>query len=222
MAAKLAAHVYNQKAVSVLGYVAQLVPPPSDIDHHERHIIHKILHIPHSMSSDRIFNLSDLNGPMFKSISVLCNSAMFRTAFSTISGWSELVDGLRQAACESLPARVALSSSFWLDWWDSQPMAVSLTNAFECSSGKPEVDTALRITKVELSSGCSSSRSPLRSPTKKKVSVQKLASTQLLKTLHPSPTFANWLTELCLSLVAVRHRPLSLTITIFTTTFIIV
>ena len=70
MGSKLAALTYNSRAVSVLGFIAQLAPPPDEIFPLEQATLHYIMHIPTNSFERRVFsNLEQLGCKAFLSIS---------------------------------------------------------------------------------------------------------------------------------------------------------
>ena len=90
MGHSLAAIAYNARAVSVLGYLGQLRPPPSHAPP-ERAALHHILHLPtNSWERNMFYHLELINALSFTSIEEYCRACMIRTANKTVVGWQSL------------------------------------------------------------------------------------------------------------------------------------
>jgi len=105
----VSAHLYNSRAVSVLGYKAQLVPPPASFAPKERAALHLVTHFAtNSLTHGGFFHLHLVGSPRITCASVTCSAALLRTAVRTHHLWSEWLRQLRIAAFESLPFSVGL------------------------------------------------------------------------------------------------------------------
>ena len=92
----LSAHMYNSQAVSVLGYLFQLVLPPPSLPQRERAAMQSCLHIPtHALTHTAFFALHELGGPKMMSVSSNACAARFRTALKTVQCWRDWLPQLR-------------------------------------------------------------------------------------------------------------------------------
>ena len=74
--------------------------------------------------------LEDLEGgPLFKSMTTVCASALLRTALRTIPSWKLWIDQLEFAAKECLPFNQAFSGELSPAYWDCLSIAANLREA---------------------------------------------------------------------------------------------
>ena len=93
MNATLAAITYNTRAISVLGYIGQLFPPPS-MQAIERAALHHLVHIPTNSWDRQMFShLDEIGGTNFSNTEDYCRAAMIRTASKTIKWGSSTTNG---------------------------------------------------------------------------------------------------------------------------------
>jgi hypothetical protein len=115
----------------VLGYIAQLVPPPPSLFPQERAALHHIMHIPTNSFELSVFsNLDQLGCKPFKSIRTFCQASMIRAAHKTIKGWLAQWNALRALAGELLPLGPASSGALCSPMWDSAPFVSHLADAY--------------------------------------------------------------------------------------------
>ena len=126
---------YNERAVSVLSYVAQFAIPPSDLGKLEYQARHKLLRMPpQSMSYDLSHRLEDFCGVAPTALEDYCLAVMYRFAHSERKYLAEL----------SLKVQSLIGDSFPIDSFGrlvvpdgelhSLPILQSLFNALDLSS----------------------------------------------------------------------------------------
>lgn len=98
-AASIAAKLYNTRAVSTLGYIAQLRQLPCSARAIERRIVNKILRLlGNALGAREFLNLSVLNGPHFTSVCSFACAAAIQAATVTVLVWPGALATLVQAA----------------------------------------------------------------------------------------------------------------------------
>ena len=115
---------YSSRALPVLGYVAQLAPPPATASALERQALHRVPHIPfNAMGAHGLFRLREAGCRSFPCLTALSFAARFRTAKVTVPMWPDLCDMLEREALEHLPTGRSLTRLWWPAVWDSVPFA---------------------------------------------------------------------------------------------------
>jgi hypothetical protein len=128
----ISAYMYNSKAVSVLAYKAQLIPPPARTQQSERGALSTITHFAtNSLTVKEFFNMQTLGCTKIQSIDCLAAASMLRFALSSHRSWVEWVRQLRVVAREALPLRHVFSGILSPDFWDSRPIALNLETAWQ-------------------------------------------------------------------------------------------
>jgi len=126
---KMAISRFSYSAVPVLGYVAQLVPPPHNIVRTELTGILQALKLAgNSMSADAAFSLKDWFGVNPVRPSVYMDASLLRAAFKTFQGYEAMHKELEELAplCLSLSqAGVTITPP----GWDSDAFCSNLYNA---------------------------------------------------------------------------------------------
>ncbi len=93
---------FNRKAVPVLGYIAQFVPPPKDITRIGLNAVIKCLRMAgNSLSFNTAFNLGELGGPCFTNLTLHLNACLLRAANKTFIGHAEQHNALVSLALDS-------------------------------------------------------------------------------------------------------------------------
>jgi hypothetical protein len=129
-------YTYNTKVVSVLGYVAQLVPPPKNLALMERGAMSMVLHTAtNAFRHADYFGLSVAGGPVLKSACAMTRATMFRTAVETLPQWQDWKVQLDEAAILSLPVSRVCNGFKFCEFWDGPPIALSLSESFRCFPG---------------------------------------------------------------------------------------
>ena len=116
----------NQRAVPVLGYMAQFFPPSGALLKAERWALHKILHLPfNSFPLWAFFNFQNIGGSRVlnaRAVKSMCESAMARAFSITIEGWQGWLQLLSEAAEASVPYASFLAGALCPAFWDSEPI----------------------------------------------------------------------------------------------------
>ena len=139
---------YNIRAVPVLGYIAQLLPPPPGFETLGKKVIHRMLHLPfNSLGIHPLSGLPEVGGPRIRSVSAYSHACRLRTAVVTVTHWPEHLDLLKRIAPEFLPLARALSglppgdsldappgwapfgALWWPECWSSKPFCWYLAEA---------------------------------------------------------------------------------------------
>ena len=128
---------YNQKAIPVMQYPAQLFQPPPTIKHIEIAALNKVLHLAtNSISHGSIIALKS-NGLPMRSLLVDLRASMLRAASCTVSRVEANADKLDQAAADFYPIALLYNNPSFPPGWDSPPIAHTLRDALyfqSCSS----------------------------------------------------------------------------------------
>eukprot|EP00959_Pyramimonas_sp_CCMP1952_P470694 9497117-Pyramimonas_sp.AAC.1 len=111
--------LYNGSVVSVLSYLAQLLPLPEDLIKGELDTLHRILKAP-----PKSFALNDLlsmgewaPGPALKALLPAAWAAAWRTAEVTLKGWRHFAAEWQERAFDMLPARAVLEGRWAAPVW---------------------------------------------------------------------------------------------------------
>ena len=132
----MSAHLYNTRAVPLLGYKAQFHNLPPEFPAIERRALLRILHLAgNSLDSDGFFNLESLNGPNIISCIASTSAALIRSASKTLPSWHLWVHPLRTTADTCLPLCFLESGLCSLPFWDTPPIALTLESAAAGISG---------------------------------------------------------------------------------------
>ena len=100
----MSAHLYNTRAIPLLGYKAQFGPLPNEFPAIERRAMLKILHLAgNSLDTNGFFNLNSLNGPKIISCTAYTSAILMRAASKTLPSWRSWVHPLRTTADACLP-----------------------------------------------------------------------------------------------------------------------
>ena len=124
---------YNRKAATVLGYVAQVWPPPKHLKQLEVAAINKVLHFAtNTMDHATMLSLNHSFGIKFIPLGPYLQANMMRAACKTLSNIHEQVQSLWLAAREHQSLNQVLSAPN-PPGWDSLPIAYNLQNSKACS-----------------------------------------------------------------------------------------
>ena len=131
MGSLLAALTYNSRAIAVLGYIAQLTPPPPAIFPQEQAVLHHIMHMPTNAFERSVFaNLGQIGCKAYNGIHHFCQATLLRASHKTIIGWDAQWRNLREQAAELLPLRLVAEGALCSTWWDTLPFVHHLASAF--------------------------------------------------------------------------------------------
>ena len=126
---------YSSKAVSVLGYVAQLVPPPDNIDSIELGAMNKVGHMATNSISRKAFHyVSDVFALGARSLKATLQASMLRTALATCSDFGPSLSLLHEAALECMPVRAVISGGLSPFGWDSSAIVHNLYTSTLCTN----------------------------------------------------------------------------------------
>jgi len=125
----MAAAQYASRAIPVLGYVGQLVPPPPLFTSTELWAAHKILGIPLSLDVRAIHGLSAMGGTKLVRASHYIMSCMLRGASKTIVGYSDMHNDLVAKAVEGTTLYQAFFSDLRPPGWQADAFASNLHRA---------------------------------------------------------------------------------------------
>lgn len=140
-----AGHICATTAVTVLGYFAQVMAPPPQLEELERRAVSKAMCLPGNTLGRRgHLDVADAGGARMGSVLAYVTARRVRAAICTVPDWSRDPDVLREAARErGMLADLARGDNV-LGWWDAPPLAVNLRNAARAACDVPRVHDALR------------------------------------------------------------------------------
>ncbi|CAK0837872.1 unnamed protein product, partial [Prorocentrum cordatum] len=132
--------MHNGSVVSVLSYLAQLLPLPEDLIKGELDTLRRILKAP-----PKSFALNDLlsmgewaPGPALKALLPAAWAAAWRTAEVTLNGWRDFAAEWQELAFELLPARTVLEGRWAAPVWTrTQSMAQYMLSVTEAAVNAP-------------------------------------------------------------------------------------
>lgn len=143
--AGVASHMYTTTAVPVLGYVAQLMVSPPQLEELERRAVSKVLCLPGNTLGRRWhLDLAEAGGARMGSVLAYVTACRVRAGIATVPDWSRDIEILR-AAVQSRGVLADLANSDEVPgWWDGPPLAVNLRNAARAACDVGDVHDALR------------------------------------------------------------------------------
>ena len=133
----LAVRQFNSRAVPVLGYKAQMVPPPRNIIRIELTGILQALKLAgNSLTADTAYMLKDWLGLDPVRPSIYMEASMMRAAFKTLVNFESMHIKLTALARESLPLNWAFSTSI-PPGWDCEAFCTNLYHASKFERKEP-------------------------------------------------------------------------------------
>ena len=126
---QLSVMLYNTRAITTIGYIAQLALLPDKLLRQEGFILAKILHPPNFFKGSDYFNLVHWGFCHIRSLLALAASSMIRAALETITVWQECLPWLASSASDLLPATRWNKGEWWPSFWDSPVIATQLADA---------------------------------------------------------------------------------------------
>lgn len=140
LAAAMTVLQYNSKAVTVLGYLGQLLFMPDKLRKKEATIISRLLHAPqHMFGTDFPFKLDAAGSIPFTSVQSYTLAALYRAAHKTLVGWEDMYVKLHSTSQERLPIALTAKGILCPPFWDSPPIVQNLMDAkkgFQCLGAK--------------------------------------------------------------------------------------
>jgi len=177
----IASHLYNVHAVSVLLYVAQLCKLPDNLEKMERKAIHCIWHFAtNALTTASFLNLFNVGGPRLRSVVCSTMAAQFRAAWKFKSIWQAWITQIRTTMMSHGNLSQVASNSLSPEFWDSPPIALVLSRAWEGgpigSSSRGSIDSV----KNEIW------KSNLHGMPVVRMQIQGMAAKELMGSLYPS------------------------------------
>ncbi len=128
--ASVGTSLYNVQAVSVLGFVRQLLPPPRMLPTWELAAGNRLLHFPpRSPSLPLLHRLKDFGMLNVRSATSSCLGALARTAVAGSIDWSTAWDAMMASAEELLPMSAVARGCPWGTHWTEPAFAAHLRAA---------------------------------------------------------------------------------------------
>ncbi len=126
---------YSIRALSTLGYIAQLLPLPGEIKRGEILASHRVLHSPNnSFTAEILSQFSSHNIARWPMIGPWALATMLRAATFALTDWRRWLVPLRDAAATFLSIRTIGSGTHWMSHWRTAPLAFYLDAA---CTGRP-------------------------------------------------------------------------------------
>jgi len=133
--APLSAARFNSRAVSVLGYIAQLVPPPPKFNSSESAAGAKILGFAtNSLSTGALFSLDRWGGVKLVQPTLYMHACRVRAALKTLSGYERQQNVLIQLSREGLPIASSLCGNIIPEGWQGDAFCTHLSDAMRANS----------------------------------------------------------------------------------------
>ena len=121
----------KSKAVSVIGYVAQVCKPPKALQVIELRAASTILRlVTNSFSTNCAFQLDTLHGPRLERPVVYLHSCIVRAAAKTLQGFTLQHQTLQNQVIDSLPLAQLLPGNARPEGWDSEAFCSNLQSAY--------------------------------------------------------------------------------------------
>jgi hypothetical protein len=122
--------LYNSRAITTIGYIAQLALLPDKLIRQEGYVLAKLLHLPpNTFKAADFFNISNWGFKHIRSLLAFAASSMMRTALETVTVWQACLPWLESSAADFLPGERWNQGLWWPSWWDSTAFATQLSVA---------------------------------------------------------------------------------------------
>ena len=126
-----ACSLFRSKALSVLGYVAQVCKPPKSFKVLELRAASKILRLAtNSFDTNCAYSLDFLHGPKLARPVVYLHSCMIRASAKTLKGFAEQHRILQEKVLDSFPLAQLYPGRSMPEGWDSEAFCSSLQSAY--------------------------------------------------------------------------------------------
>ena len=127
---QLARLQFISKAIPTLGYVAQLVNPPKNINRIGMNAVIKCLRMAgNSLSYRTAFSLDLVGGPLFPDLAMILKAILIRASLNTVTGFTSMHQQLQSMAFELLPPDVHRYKFAVPIGWDSPAFCSNLSEA---------------------------------------------------------------------------------------------
>ena len=93
---------------------------------------------PNALRESDYFQLHKYGGPKFRSVSASCAAALFCSSLVTITSWPKWIRQLEVCAKECLPCELSTIGVITPTYWDTDPLALNLKNAFNGFPDSPK------------------------------------------------------------------------------------
>ena len=159
----LAVTKFISKCISVLGYVAQVVPPPRNFKSVELAAALKVLSMATcSLTTEAVYDLSHWGWNNITRPVLYMRACMIRAACKTLVDYERMHSELRRLAFEGLPVKRAVNNELIPEGWDSPALCTNLVHTLDGQFGDlpavkiPEFRSLVRKFKGEgiKSKGC--------------------------------------------------------------------
>jgi hypothetical protein len=128
----LAVSKFISKGVPVLGYVAQVVPPPRNFKSIELASILKVLGMAtSSLTTDAAYDLAYWGWNRITRPVLYMRACAIRAACKTLSNYEHMHTELAKLAFVGLPVKRAMNNELIPPGWDSEALCTNLTHAIE-------------------------------------------------------------------------------------------
>jgi len=143
-AATVLGPLYSSRALSTIGYVAQIVPPTKEMLQAERAGIHALLKLPHNtFDTAASHSLMAIGGPKIPAILAMTIGARYRAAKVTLKSWKPWIQKIKDAASEALPWIQRTRGVFWPSYWECKPFVFFVEEADGAFQKQPAVYDAI-------------------------------------------------------------------------------
>jgi len=132
LAPSLGASVYNQRALTTMGYIAQLAPPDKRALRIEKSLVQKVYHVAnHTFPKAFLFRGRSVHLPQFGSLQAMSYAARFRAATSTIprADYERNLTNFNEARGQFGSLAVVFGLKHRMQHWDSDPMILAMRTA---------------------------------------------------------------------------------------------
>ena len=123
LAPSLGVEQYNSRAVSTMGYVAQLFPLHANTLKCEKARIQNVFHIlNNTFPLPILFRMKSVKCPQPSSLQALSFAARHRTAVKTLTTWQRNLNELDRCRSDHAPLGWLVGQSHSTPWWDTPPI----------------------------------------------------------------------------------------------------
>jgi len=130
----LSAARFNSRAVSVLGYIAQLVPPPSFSSSELAAGLKVLGFATNSLNTGAVFSLDKWGGIKLVQPTLYMHACRVRAALKTLSGFEQQHKVLIQLSREGLPIASSLCGNITPEGWKGDAFCTHLVDALRVDS----------------------------------------------------------------------------------------
>ena len=144
--------IFSSKALSVMGYVAQMFAPPPRLKHLELRAAGKVLHVAtNSFNTDALYHAGLFGAPQLPRPSAYLMACLIRSAWKTLKGFQLMHDELCNIYIHNANLNMVAPECTRPDGWGSDAICHTLTRAFKGDlpnslfpGSKPKLDSLYR------------------------------------------------------------------------------